>query len=351
MESSLRSAFPGLGDRIAPVELGDFPTPVERLASFERELELDGLFIKRDDLSAPGYGGGKPRKLEFLLGEAQASGAARIITWGGAGSNQAVAVAAHGARVGLPVTLLLLPQRPTASLRENLVADAAFGAELLPVSSQAEARHLAHELAAQAQPPGYVIPMGGSSPLGNLGFVNAAFELDEQIQSGVLPEPDAVYIAMGTMGSAVGLLIGLMATGRDTRVVAVRASSPATSSAAGFQALFEATVDYVVARDPSFPKLAFDSSRIDFDGTQLGRGYGRATAAGQVAVSTLRRTSGLKLETTYTGKALAALMHDRSDRGRILLFWNTHNSQPLPSDSTPREEFPSAFQAYFPRSG
>lgn len=341
--------YPTLAQQLPWVHLTKLPTPVERLESLERKLKLAGLFIKRDDVSAPEYGGGKPRKLEFLLGEAQAAHAARVITWGGAGSNQAVAVAAHAARLDLAVTLLLLPQRSSPELRNNLLAGAAFGAELRPVSSQAQAQRVAADLAVVENPPAYVVPMGGSSPLGNVGFVNAGFELDEQIRSGALPEPDAVYIAMGTMGSAIGLLIGLMAAGRQTRVVAVRASSPSTSSAAAFRALFEATVEYLVLRDSTFPKLEFDPSRVELDGTQLGRGYGRATAAGQAAVSNMRRASGLVLETTYTGKALAALMHDEKERGRVVLFWNTHNSQPLPNDPKYFERLPAAFRAYFQR--
>lgn len=339
-EPLLVRRFPAL--RGVPwVSLMPGPSPVERASGLERRLKIAGVFVKRDDLSAPLYAGGKPRKLEFLLGEALEQGHSRVVTWGGVGSNQAVATAAHAGQLGLATTLLLLPQQATPEVKANLLADAHFGATLELVASQKRASELAQAAGA------YAIPIGGSSPLGNLGFVNAALELDEQIRAGELPEPDAVYIPMGTMGSAVGLAIGLRAAGRKTRVVAVRASNLNTSSREHFETLFDETLAYISARDPSFPRIDFSDAAVVLEGAQLGKGYAIPTDAGRRAVALARELAGLELETTYTGKALAQLIADAprlSDS--TVLFWNTHNSRPLPGDDGDRERVPDELRGY-----
>jgi D-cysteine desulfhydrase len=330
------------------VTLANLPSPVERLKRLEAQLGIGELYVKRDDISALPYGGGKPRKLEFLFGEAKALGRSRVVSWGSVGSNQAVAVAAHAPRVGLEATLLLLPQQPSPQIRANLVSDLAFGAELLFVSSQGEAAQRAERLARlEGAQRAYSIAMGGSSPLGNMGFVNAAFELDEQIDAGELSEPDVIYLAMGTMGSAVGLAIGLGVCERQTTVVAVRASNPSTSSQSAFRALFDRTVEFIRARDPSFPVLSFEQVRVRFEGNQLGKGYGRATAASQQAVARTKSMPQLQLETTYTGKAFAALVADAPTLADArVLFWNSHNSHPLPTVERPEERVPNALKGY-----
>lgn len=351
--NALFRRYPTLAERVPWTSLGQFPTPVERLDALGRELGLD-LYVKRDDLSADAYGGGKPRKLEFLIGEAHARGVNRLVTWGAVGSNQAAAVAALGRPRGYQVTLLLLPQAASENVRENLLADFAWGAELYSVGSAAEAEARAARMAGPREAPqAYVIPMGGSSAVGNLGFVNAGLELDEQIREGILPEPALVYIAMGTMGSAVGLAIGLAAAERHARVVAVRASNTNTSTVTAFRRLYEDTVEYLTVRDPSFPRLVFDPGRVVLEASQLGGGYGVVTSESKAAVELARRTEGLLLETTYTGKTLAALAaRARSSRapsgGVPVLFWNTHNSRPLPTEGVRVSDLPPAFQAYFP---
>lgn len=333
--------YPTLASELPWVRLAEVPTKVERAPGLESALSLGGLYVKRDDLSAPVYGGGKPRKLEFLLGEAKQQGFERVVTWGGVGSNQAVATAAHAPRVGLEASLLLLPQKSSPQVRDNLLADVAFGAELRSVGSQDEAAAAAQSMQA------YPIPMGGSTPLGNLGFVNAAFELDAQIREGLLPEPQRIYMAMGTMGSAVGLAIGLVACKRPTMVVAVRVSNPATSSPSAFAEQFRATVEYIRARDPSFPTMTFEQASVRIDGTQLGRGYARSTAASQRAVAQAKRLAHLQLETTYTGKALAALIDDAPAlENEVVLFWNSHNSHPLPRAENADERVPAALRGY-----
>jgi D-cysteine desulfhydrase len=342
-------AFPELAARIPRVALGSLPTRIERADRLGRRAGIEALLVKRDDLSGALYGGGKTRKLELLLGEAVEAGARAVVTFGGAGSNQAVATALYAAQLGLRAVLLLAPQPGGEQLRRNLLAARRAGAEIRLVASVAEAEAEARRAARRApREAPYVIPAGGSSPLGNLAFVNAAFELAEQIAAGEAPAPDRIYVAMGTMGSAAGLAIGLKALGLAAKVVAVRCSSAQTSSEAGLYAMAAATVDHARRLCPSFPDVRLRRGDVVLAERHLGAGYARPTAEGLRAIDLAREEEGWALEPTYTGKALAALLGDAPAlAGRTALFWSTHSARPLETGGVDPRSLPAAFHAYF----
>jgi D-cysteine desulfhydrase len=331
----LFEAYPVLAKRLPHVSIGNFPTAVEELPGLASRLAVGRLFVKRDDLSAPAYGGGKVRKLEFLLGDAKRRGKTKVITTGSAGSNQAVATAIHGRALGLDVLVFLAPERMTDHVRENQSWARLAGAELRSVASVSAAETLARRML--RGPSGsdyYFIETGGSSELGNVGFINAGFELAAQVAAGTLPRPDAIYIALGTMGSAVGLCIGLKAAGLRTRVIGVRASNPTTSSSAGFRGLYARSVAYLRGIDAAFPALELEAGEFEIEQRELGPGYARTTPAARDAVRLFGDSTDIPLETTYTGKALAALIrHAPGASRRTLLFWNTHASQRPPVSS------------------
>lgn len=330
------------------VSLGCFPTPVDHATRLGEHLGLSGLYIKRDDLGGQPYGGSKLRKLEPLLGQALAQKRKLVVTFGGVGSNQAVATSVYASRLGLKTLLLLLPQPPSAEVRENLLADARYGAELRMSPGQSGQRATALHLAAARGETPYIIPMGASSPLGNSGFANAAHELAAQVRTGVLPEPDAIYIAMGTMGSAVGLALGLRAAGMKTHVVAVRASNRGTSTSARFFALSRRTAAFLHDHDAASSARRLSPRDVTLDGRHLGRGYALPTRKGRAAIALARRFANLELEPVYTAKALSALIDDAPRlKGKVVLFWNTHNSRPLDLKGITPADLPRAFRGYF----
>lgn len=336
-------AHPGLAPHLPRLPLGLLPTPVERAAKLGEKAGLTGLHVKRDDLSGAMYGGGKTRKLEFFLADARAKGAREIVTFGAFGSNQAVATALYGAAQGFAVTLLLAPQTPSAYVRKNLLAARRAGATIRVVTGGvAEAEALAKRAAKTAKGTApYLVPPGGSSPLGNLAFVNAGFELAEQVGAGHCPLPDCVYLAMGTMGSAVGLALGLELSGLRTEVVAVRTSSPETSSEARFFAMARETVAFARSLDLTFPDVRLGRARVRFATNHLGAGYGAPTRKGERAITLAAETEGMALEPTYTGKTLAALLDDATRlAGKVVLFWNSQNSRPLVTEGVRPEDFP-----------
>jgi D-cysteine desulfhydrase len=344
-ELPLYSAFPALRATLPRLPLTELPTPIDAPDELRRGLALPGLCLKRDDQSARPYGGGKPRKLELFFGEALRLDKRRVATIGGVSSNHALATAIYAKRCGLGCVLLLMPEPPSASARRRLAAAAECGAELRLVPNQVAARQALAELSTEATT--YAIPVGGTSALGNVGFVNAALELVEQIRRGELPEPERLYIPIGTMGSVAGLVVGLRLAGSSTPVVAVRASSPATSSQKGLLALCAETVEFLRARDPSFPALRFSTEDVTIDGRFLGSGYGLPTAAGERAARRIAELGGPTLETTYTAKTFAALLHAARDIGeRPVLFWHTH-TESEPQVSGDVSGIPPAFRGYF----
>lgn len=341
--------FPDLEERLPALRLGNGPTPAQPLAAFGDRLGVPQLYVKRDDVAASPYGGSKVRKLDFLLAEALRAGADTVVTTGSVGSHHAVATACHAPRVGLRAVLLLLPEPATSHVRENLLLDRRFGADLRHARSRDE---VARETTALVRRGAFSIAAGGSSPVGNVGFVDAAFELEQQVEAGVLPEPDVVYIGLGTMGAAAGLAIGLAASRLRTRVVAVRASNPGTSSAARLAHEIDMTVEALVGLRGGFPSVSVGPDRLTIDASQLGPGYALPTASGRAARELANLHTDLDLELTYTAKTLAALIAAAPrHRDEVALFWHTHSARPAPTQGNEfgPNDLPREFHTYFAR--
>ncbi len=348
-------AFPSLERRLPQIPIGCFPTPtpVERLCGLGTWFHREDLFIKRDDISSNLYGGNKVRKLEFLLAEAKVRGAVRIITSGAAGSNHALATALYAKKAGLSATLILFDQPPSAEVEENLLMDAASGAEMIYRERYEEYdRTIANLYRFYNEDEGidpYLIPAGGSSPVGALGFVNAGFELKGAVDAGHLGEPKTVFVPLGTMGTAAGLLLGLRAAGLSTRLVGVRVTPSTLAAPEKFKALYCKTNELLRTLDPLFPDLRDHAGDLSICDDYFEPGYGLASASVNEAIALIRKTDGITLDRTYTGKALAALLAAAGSAAEgPLLFWNTKNSQPFPARllSEGRAKLPEEFRRF-----
>jgi D-cysteine desulfhydrase len=328
----LHERFPGTKN-LAHVTLGCFPTPVEPVPELARLLGLQSLFVKRDDISGCAYGGNKVRKLEFLLGQALGESRRDVITFGAVGSNHVRATAVYGGQLGLQVHAVLAPQPSTPYLEANLLADRAAGARLHFVDSMSQAlrrgAELRDEITLRDGVEPFVIPFGGTNARGTIGFVSAAIELHGQIEAGALPEPDFVYVPYGSTGTASGLAIGLAAVGLRTCVVGVRVVPAEATSPARTRRVMEEAVSLLRELDAGFPLVKPESVALEVRDGFLGDGYAAATAESLEAVA-LAEANHIHIETTYTGKALAALVADaRAGKlvGKTALFWNTYNSR------------------------
>jgi 1-aminocyclopropane-1-carboxylate deaminase/D-cysteine desulfhydrase-like pyridoxal-dependent ACC family enzyme len=353
---TLFELYPKLEQRLPHVSLGTFPTPVHKLLNLGKILGLDKLYIKRDDLSGTVYGGNKVRKLEFLLGEALQANVKEVMTVGFAGSNHALATAIYAQKVGLRSTSLLLPQLNAGYVRRNLLASYTYHARLCYYKSLG---HLCLGVTEQ-QVRGIInsraipqlIPAGGSSPIGLVGYVNAAFELRDQIVAGELPEPDLIYVPLGSMGTASGLMLGLKAAGLKTRVIPVRVIEERMASPKQMVQLIRQTARLLSKADPSFPHVTISESDLSIRKDCLGEGYACFTEKAVSASHRLKAEEGILLNGAYSAKAFSALLDDAAQgslKGKTVLYWNTYNSRDLSAAiaDVDYRQLPRPFHRYF----
>ena len=350
---ALASSFPELEDALPRASLATLPTPLA-------ETEFGGnqcrLWIKRDDLSGRQYGGNKVRKLEYLLGGALASGAQKVLTFGTAGSNHALATGIYAEACGMQGISMLTPQSNAHYVRKNLQMGLRAGIEFHAYPDDRAARRavpwvrLRHRMRDGVAP--VVIAGGGSSPLGTLGFVNAGYELRAQIDDGILPEPDLIYVALGTMGTAAGLLLGMRAAGIHSKLVCVRVVQERYANPQKFSRLIGRTAELLKMHTARWPTLEDQALVPEFRDEFFGGQYARFTEQGILAIQRATQAGAPPLEGTYTGKAFAALVHDFDSgrlQGKSVLFWNTYNSRPFPHDLDQENpaRLPAELQTYF----
>ncbi len=252
---------------------------------------------------------------------------------GGVGSNHALATAHHGRACGFNVDLLLYRQPPGPFVRRNLGGFLAAGARLHYAGSTARAFLMARRLFAAREKEGarpYFIMVGGTSRLGCMGYVNAALELGRQVVAGALPEPDIIFVALGTTGTAAGLLAGLRLAGLHSRVAAVRVADPVAANPVILRYFARDALDFLIGADPTIPRTPIDPTQFQLLTGYMGPGYGHSTPEAESAIAAIR--DHLSLETTYTGKTLAACIDfcRHVDRPTNVLFWNTFSSAPVP---------------------
>ena len=300
--------------------LGSYPTRVERLSALGRSGTA--LWVKRDDLTHPVYGGNKVRKLERILARAKEHGATRIVTIGAAGSHHVLATAIFAAEMGIAVDAVLVPQPRTPHVADNLRASLAQGLRAFPVRSYAG---VPWAVLRRLGPGATFVPVGGSSLTGAMGYVDGARELAAQIRAGDLPEPDAVVVTLGSGGTAAGIVAGLALEGLATRVIAVSVSTPAVVVAWTTRLLARRCARRAGGRIGWGDVMR----RLIVDARYLGAGYGHATAEGDRARE-VARTVGLTLDATYTAKTFAAALDlVASERYRNVLYWHTLSSAPM----------------------
>ena len=343
--ASSTSSFPS----VSKLALATLPTALEPARRLGTSIGAPDLLTKRDDLAGLAYGGNKVRKLEYLLGDAVSRGCDAVVTFGAAGSNHALATAVYAQQVGLDCYAVLTDQIVTPWVANTLRWHGLLGTHVIAAAGYLETQAEAARLRA-VHPSGpdrlYEIPWGGSSPLGSLGFVDAGSELAAQLAAAGVTGPVRVYLPCGTMGSVAGLLIGLRRAGVRATVVSVKVVPQNVVDAAAVLQLAAAIRPLLPAG--TAPPMDDLAAQLEFRAEFAGEGYAVPTPECVEAVALARDLEGFKLDTTYSGKALACLVADaRSGQlaGQTPVFWQTWNSRPYPAglESADVARLPAAF--------
>jgi D-cysteine desulfhydrase len=271
------------------------PTPVFHA----RELSSPAaeLWIKDDGLTSALYGGNKARKLDLILADAQARAARRIVTVGAAGSHHALATAVFARARGMAAAAVLCPQPATEHAAQTLSDAVAMG---LQVHATRTLAAVPIKLVTILRRGDYFVPPGGSNALGTQGYVHAVRELGQQIARGELPEPDLIVVAVGSGGTAAGLVGGAVLEGLNAQVVGVRVGgySPLTRSL-----VLSLAVRALRALGQT-PKIRDLSGRLELEHGYEGRGYGWPSPEAEMALG-IGAGLGFQLDLTYTAKAFA----------------------------------------------
>jgi len=310
-----------LTDRLPRVGIGHLPTPLEPLPRLSARLGGPELWVKRDDQTGLATGGNKTRKLEFLVADALAHDADILITCGAAQSNHARQTAAAAARFGLDRVLVLRGEEPSP-VQGNLLLDRLLGAEVVwagdrPLVERLE--EVAEELRAQGRRP-YVVPYGGSNPIGASGYVAAMEELLAQCAERDL-HFDHVVLASSSGGTQAGLVVGARALGYEGRILGISVDLQAGALQGILAELATATAAHLGLG------LTFAPGDFAVEDGYLGGGYGVLGDLEREAIWTLARTEGLLLDPVYTGRAFGGLL-DLIRKGAFaggerVLFWHT----------------------------
>lgn len=291
--------------KLAKFPLAVLPTPLQRLRNLEAALGpgTPRIWMKRDDLTGLAFGGNKARKLEYLVEDARRLGATVLVSEGAVQSNHA-RMAAAAARVAGMRCVLVLNAAHGQDVVGNLLLDQLLLADVRMTQTREERNALmasiGDKLRASGEVP-YVIPTGGSVPLGAVSYVAAVAETLEQLQE-VGEAPTSLYFASGSLGTQAGLVAGARAFSAPFAIEGVAVLHPVEQLIERCAVLATQTAE-LVGLD-----ARFSPKEIRLDGRYIGQDYGIATPEGLEAIRLLAQTEAILLDPVYSGKAMAAML-------------------------------------------
>lgn len=321
--------------RFPRISLGHFPTPLERLPRLSEALGGPDIYIKRDDCTGLASGGNKTRKLEYLVAEAIAQGADTLVTQGATQSNHVRQTAAAASRVGMQCHALLERRvtnlgdgyASTGNVLLNDILGCTYEFRDAGLDMNREAQRCGELLREQGRKP-YVIPGGGSNPVGALGYAHCASELVWQADSTGL-RIDAIVHATGSTGTQAGLVAGLYGLNAPISVMGISVRAPRDRQIDSVHGLACRTAELIGLRG----ELPRELVQVRDD--QVGPGYGQPTAAMQDAMLMLARLEGILLDPVYSAKGMAGLIDMVRQgiyrRGQVVVFVHTGGAAALPA--------------------
>ncbi len=319
--------------RFPRLHFAHLPTPLEPMESLSKALGGPQLWVKRDDCTGLAGGGNKTRKLEFLLADALAQGADTIVTQGATQSNHVRQSAAIATKLGLVCEILLEDRTgshdPDYNYNGNVLLDQMMGASLRQVPGGTDMNAALTDLAAMLENSGakpYIIPGGGSNPIGALGYAHCALELLYQANSSGL-KIDLVTHATGSAGTQAGLVAGFATTRSHVPVLGYGVRAPRAQQEANVYKLACATANLMGCPD------AVDEDQVVANCDYVGEGYGIPGEDTLEAISLFARYEGLLLDPVYSGKGAAGLIdgirRGDFDKAMNIVFVHTGGAQAL----------------------
>lgn len=319
--------------RFPRVSLGHFPTALEPMERLSALLGGPKLYIKRDDCTGLATGGNKTRKLEFLMADALAQKADTVITQGAIQSNHARQTAAAAAKLGLKCQILLENRTGSTDTEYcesgNVFLDHLLGSPTRVYSGGTDMAAAMEEVAKEIRRDGgkpYIIPGGGSTPLGALGYVSCALELLNQANETGL-RIDHVVHATGSAGTQAGLVAGFEGSRSGIPVLGIGVRAPRQAQEENVFRLACATADLLGM--PGAVQRDTVVANCDY----VGGGYGVPTDAMVDAVTLVARTEGILLDPVYSGKGMAGLIDlirkNHFDKNQNIVFLHTGGSAGL----------------------
>ena len=316
--------------QISRLHFAHLPTSIEELPRLTEALGGPRLFVKRDDQTGLAFGGNKTRKLEFLVAEALDQGARMLISGGAMQSNHCRQTAAAAARFGLECTLVLtgdLPEKPSA----NLLLDELFGAKIVAVPDRKDRDRILQETFDNAVAEGkkpYLVPYGGSSPTGALGYAFAVEELMKQIKD--FGNLDWIIFGTSSGGTHAGLVLGQRVFGYKGKVLGISIDES--------EEWLKTHVSKLApdASEKMGERIEFTPTDVSANADYCAAGYGVLTDAEREAVQLFAKYEGLLLDPVYTGRAAAGMI-DLIRKGifkkdETILFWHTGGQPALFAD-------------------
>jgi len=309
-----------LFEKFNKITLAFLPTPLEYAGNLKKLLNGPRIFFKRDDCTGLAFGGNKIRKLEYIMADVLEKNADVIITIGGLQSNWVRQTAAVAKKHGLKIILVLNGKEPE-EYQGNLLLDSILGCDIRfkPYTNEEGQREIAGEtpitggIAEEIKKNGktpYIIPLGGCTPMGNLGYINAVKELKKQSEEKNI-NVDYIVLAVGTGGTQAGIELGLRLYKMNTRCYGISVSRHIKPKSQEIADLCNQTVKYFKLECRRFSP---DEIVVNYD--YIGEGYAIPTNECIEAIRTVARTEGIILDPVYTGKAMAGLI-DLIKRGKF----------------------------------
>jgi L-cysteate sulfo-lyase len=313
--TAARAALQARIDTQARVRLAHLPTPLDPCPRLGAALGGPEIWLKRDDLTGLAFGGNKTRQLEFLFADVLAEGADTVVAGAYTQSNWCRQMTAAARKLGLEVALVLLHGEKGPAVQGNLLLDRLMGADVTVVDLDSMERLTplleakAQELARAGRKPYLVAPFSmDRQVLGALGYVNAALELDRQLDDADI-DPDYVYLCGANMTPG-GLALGLKALGRRARLVNIAPIRWSEARAVDIARIANATAERLGL------DVTITPDEIANHDDYIGERYGLVTEGGREALQLLARTEAVILDPVYSSKAMAGLI-DHVRKGRL----------------------------------